>query len=173
VTVVADTTPLNYLILLGEVELLERLYPAVLIPRSVHTELASTDAPQVVQSWVRQSPAWVEVRDPQTVPHPLAAALHAGERDVITLALETPDSLVLLDERLGRRACRMLGLSVTGTVGILMNAGWQGLLDFETALRRLAQTTYRAGPTLFSEARARYACGPVNRVASTEAPDGE
>ncbi len=47
--VVADTTPINYLVLIGKIELLPSLYRVVLIPQAVHRELQSTKAPGVVR----------------------------------------------------------------------------------------------------------------------------
>jgi predicted nucleic acid-binding protein len=37
--VVADTTPINYLILIGQVEILPSLFERVVIPQAVATEL--------------------------------------------------------------------------------------------------------------------------------------
>jgi predicted nucleic acid-binding protein len=45
VSVVADTSPLNYLILIGEIELLPKLYESVAIPAEVLMELQSPGAP--------------------------------------------------------------------------------------------------------------------------------
>ena len=46
--VVADTSPLNYLVLIGEVDLLARLYGEVLIPDVVARELSDSEAPEAV-----------------------------------------------------------------------------------------------------------------------------
>jgi predicted nucleic acid-binding protein len=51
--VVADTTPLNYLMLIGEIELLSALYESILIPREVHEELQRLKTPPPVRAWVR------------------------------------------------------------------------------------------------------------------------
>ena len=60
--VLADTSPLNYLVLIGEVELLSRLYSQILIPDVVAAELRDPAAPLVVRKWATQPPSWVEIR---------------------------------------------------------------------------------------------------------------
>ena len=60
--VVADTSPLNYLILIGEADLLHRLYSRVLIPQGVLSELRHPRTPSAVVEWVNHRPAWLEVR---------------------------------------------------------------------------------------------------------------
>ena len=48
--VVADTTPINYLILIGETEVLPKLYGRVVIPPAVHEELTNSRAPASVRT---------------------------------------------------------------------------------------------------------------------------
>jgi predicted nucleic acid-binding protein len=60
--VVADTGPLNYLVLIGDIELLPKLFGRVLAPQAVCDELADRDAPAAVRAWAAQRPAWLEVR---------------------------------------------------------------------------------------------------------------
>lgn len=60
--VIADTSPLNYLILIGEVDLLAGLFRKVLIPDVVVSELRDSGAPPVVAEWASHLPSWN--RDP-------------------------------------------------------------------------------------------------------------
>ncbi|QXD16313.1 DUF3368 domain-containing protein [Rhodocaloribacter litoris] len=68
--------------------------------------------------------------------------LGRGEAEAIALALERNADLVLLDEREGRRAARRLGLSVTGVLGLLVEAKAKGhvatLRPLVDALRQVA-----------------------------------
>jgi uncharacterized protein len=50
------------------------------------------------------------------------ADLGAGDREAIAVAIETEAALVLLDDRAGRRFARERDLSITGTIGILIEA---------------------------------------------------
>jgi len=50
--VVADTGPLDYLVLTGDIELLPKLFGRVLLPQVVRDELANAEAPQAVRDWI-------------------------------------------------------------------------------------------------------------------------
>jgi predicted nucleic acid-binding protein len=54
--VIADTSPLNYLILAGAIEVLPRLYGRVVIPDVVLAELTNEDAPMEVAEWAAMAP---------------------------------------------------------------------------------------------------------------------
>lgn len=115
--VVSDTSPLNYLILVGEEQLLEKLYGRVMIPRAVWQELQAEGAPAPVQEWRANLPAWIEiceVNDPDPT-----LALDLGEQEAITLAERIKADLILLDERNGRETAKARGLLVIGTLGVL------------------------------------------------------
>ena len=60
--VVADTSPINYLILIEEIDILPKIYGSVVIPHTVREELLRASAPQLVRSWVDHLPIWLEVR---------------------------------------------------------------------------------------------------------------
>jgi predicted nucleic acid-binding protein len=50
--VVADTSPINYLLLIKEIDILPKMYGKVVIPRAVHEELLRPVAPEIVQAWI-------------------------------------------------------------------------------------------------------------------------
>jgi predicted nucleic acid-binding protein len=60
--VIADTSPLNYLVLIGHIEILRGLYTRVLVPPEVLAELAGAGAPHAVLDWISAQPEWLEVR---------------------------------------------------------------------------------------------------------------
>jgi predicted nucleic acid-binding protein len=100
--VVADTSPINYLVSINEIALLPKLYGAVIIPPAVRDELSRDRAPGIVRRWIAAPPAWLEVRKPATEPDAelIAAELDAGELDAILLAQElggklSPDGTIL------------------------------------------------------------------------------
>ena len=66
--VVADTTPLNYLILIEQTQLLPCLYGQVLIPPAVLIELSDPRSPNLVRQWIAQSTEWLQVRSPRFMP---------------------------------------------------------------------------------------------------------
>jgi predicted nucleic acid-binding protein len=149
--VIADTTPLNYLILLDAIELLPRLYPQVILPHGAWLELQQAGAPPVVAHWARALPDWIEVREAPLSSDPALAALGAGEREAITLAeLYRSQSavLLLLDEQAARQLAEFRRLPATGTLGILKAAAAAGWIDLAAVFVRLRQTNFRASASL-------------------------
>ncbi len=118
--IVADTTPLNYLVLIEAAEILPRLYERVLIPPAVKDELNHPNAPDRVRAWIAQPPSWLNVVSLKLpVPAPGLAHLDAGKCEAIALASEQEAMLLLLDDRDGAVAARSHGLRVIGTLGVL------------------------------------------------------
>jgi predicted nucleic acid-binding protein len=136
--VVADTGPINYLILSGYIALLPELYGALLIPSAVHRELLDSRAPLKVREWSITLPAWAIVRKPDDSSR--FADLGLGEREAIALALETHADFVLIDETIGRKIAVKNNLAVKGTLGVLEEAANRGLLSLPEALQRLRMT---------------------------------
>jgi len=66
--VVADTSPIIYLIAIAQIEVLPKLYAAVLIPPTVKKELQSFAAPGAVRQWIGSPPKWLQVRQPTRAP---------------------------------------------------------------------------------------------------------
>jgi predicted nucleic acid-binding protein len=62
--VVADTSLINYLVLLEHTALLPRLYTRVALPPAVIRELLDAEAPEAVHSWAADLPPWCEMRYP-------------------------------------------------------------------------------------------------------------
>jgi predicted nucleic acid-binding protein len=59
--VVADTSPIFYLLSIGQVEILPRIFTKVFIPDAVHQELRHPTAPSALKEWIEQRPSWLEV----------------------------------------------------------------------------------------------------------------
>ena len=144
--VVADTTPINYLILIEEIDVLPKLYGRVIIPRAVNEELMRSRAPLKVQEWMKQPPNWVEILSPTVAIDAEVAKLDAGELDAIALAEELSADQLIIDELLGRREAERRSLPVIDTVGVLREAAEMGLLDLRSAFERLRQTSFHISP---------------------------
>jgi predicted nucleic acid-binding protein len=76
--VVADTSPLNYLIRLGHADVLPEIYGRLLVPQAVLDEMQHPEAPSDVRGWASAPPAWFEKRDVQQIDVTLIAELGAG-----------------------------------------------------------------------------------------------
>jgi predicted nucleic acid-binding protein len=154
--VVADTSPINYLVLLEQTAVLPALYTRVWLPPAVLRELRDAEAPEPVRAWAAELPPWCEVRRPtalvgaKTLTH-----LGAGEREAIVLAQEVRADLLLIDEADGRRVALSLGLTVTGTLGVLERAAERGLIELPSTLARLLTTTFRVRDELLQAMLAR------------------
>jgi predicted nucleic acid-binding protein len=59
--VVADASPINYLILIEDIDILSKMYGRVVIPHAVYEELLRPSAPEVVRNWIGQMPSWLEI----------------------------------------------------------------------------------------------------------------
>jgi predicted nucleic acid-binding protein len=154
IVVVADTSPLNYLVQIDYPDLLAALYERVLVPPAVMSELDHPRTPPPVRAWLEHLPSWVEVRGVQSPPPAALAGLDRGEQEAIQLAQEQHADLLLMDERRAVALARRQGLEVTGTLGVLVQAARLGLVDIDAALNRLQTTDFRATPELFARARA-------------------
>jgi len=141
--VVADASPLNYLVLIDQIGLLPVLYQKALIPEAVLAELQRPRAPKSVGLWAATPPTWLEVCVVHGVPDEGLVGLDPGERDAILLALERGAGLVLIDEAEGRREAEQHHLRVAGTLAVLEQAAQRALIDLPTAMERLRQTNFR------------------------------
>jgi predicted nucleic acid-binding protein len=140
--VIADTSPINYLIQIGHIDVLPALFVKVILPSVVRDELMV--APPMVRKWIESPPSWVEVRSSaDSKRDPSLQKLDAGEADAITLAIELRADLLLMDDREAVLAARGQGLTVVGTLGVLGVAGRHGLLDPADAFDRLKRTNFR------------------------------
>lgn len=144
--VVADTSPLFYLAALGRLSLLRQLYGRLTVPDSVWAEalVGDSEIPNTKPALeaARES-GWIIIRPclPPLMDLRLAA-LDAGERDALTLAVALRADLVIIDELEGRAEAVRLGLTITGTVGVLIEAKRRGLLPaIAPELKRLQDET--------------------------------
>jgi predicted nucleic acid-binding protein len=119
---ICNTSPLQYLHQLGRLNLLPALTGGVVVPAAVARELEAGLAIGCDVPDLRGVP-WVSVRQPAGAGVlPLAADLGAGEASVLALALAAQDAVVILDDAVGRRAAELLGIRLTGTLGLLLDA---------------------------------------------------
>ena len=140
--VIADTTPLNYLVLLDQIDLLPRLFGRVLIPPAVFEELQQPESPQSVRAWVTQPPYWLQIQPLRSKPDLALDYLDQGEQEAITLAEELKADQLLLDEVDARREAKRRNLPFIGTLGVLRRASQFDWIDLPTILRHLQQTTF-------------------------------
>jgi predicted nucleic acid-binding protein len=146
--VVADTSPINYLVLIGHIEILPKIYGAILIPQTVLDELQDSDAPPEVHAWLFATPAWLRIQRVAFQPDSLLDLLDRGERDAILLAESIKADRLIIDDLNGRREAERRHIPVIGTLGILAEAARRDLLNLSEALAALQSTNFHAAPAL-------------------------
>jgi predicted nucleic acid-binding protein len=146
--VVADASPICYLLLIEHVELLQRLFGQVVIPRAVRDELNAEGAPAIVRTWSAHPPPWLQIQSVVTASDAALDRLHLGEREAIALAEQLKADLIVLDEKTARRIAVERRLNITGLLGILDEAATRRLIDLPMATEQLRRTTFRASPRL-------------------------
>lgn len=156
--VVSDSSPLVYLAALGRFGLLRTIYDRVLIPTAVWEEVAVQGGVRAEAELLRQARAegWVHVEQVVgTIPVAMKK-LDEGEREAILLA-KSNDALLIIDEARGRAVAEELGVTCTGTIGVLVEAKLRGLIpSLRPELERLrAQSNFRFSESLFRVALAK------------------
>src|ERR1035441_10043088 len=139
--VVADTSPIFYLLSIDRIDILPKLFGKVFVPDAVHKELCHPAAPPVVRDWVAGLPAWAEATQVEAIEDAalqrLPESLHAD--------------LIMIDERKGTTVALGKGFDVTGTLGILSLAARRGLVDLAESFARLKRTNFRYRQEIMDE----------------------
>jgi predicted nucleic acid-binding protein len=148
--VVADTSPLNYLILIQHIRVLGTIYGQVVIPPAVQDELLASRAPDSVRAWINSPPPWLEVRTPGRIDPGVDPTLDDGEREAISLVQNINEpTLLLIDDFPARIEAKRLGIEIIGTLGVLLVAHKRNLLDIRQAIARLRNTSFNGTEALY------------------------
>lgn len=130
---------------LGILDLLEKIYGEITIPRTVRDEVFAS---QIV-------PNWIEVID---VTQPVAyrileKTLGPGESEAIALSLESNPDLLILDDLTARKIAQRLGIKITGVIGILLEAKRIGLItEIKKLLDEILKLDFRISKAIYDEA---------------------
>lgn len=166
--VVADASPIHYLIQVGEARILLILYQRIVIPVEVFSELTAPAAPFEVRQWILQLPAWVEIR---TAPShdPKSMDLDPGEAAAVAIAELESEVLLLIDENAGTREATRRGSPNTGTLGGIAPCRNSGVTGPANGAREIAEHQFPSRPILAQRADRRRRCsqaagGLINRI---------
>lgn len=145
--VICNTSPIQYLHQLQLLHILPALAGRVIIPPAVVEELSQGRTSGINLPDVNVL-KWVEIRRPVSeLAVPLVTDLGSGETEVLMLALEMREAVVVLDDDLARRVAETLGLRLTGTLGLLLDAKKAGLIPAIAPLLDQLQTLrFRVAP---------------------------
>jgi len=154
--VVADTSPIHYLVQIGHIGILPQLFEKIFIPSLVCDELRHPSAPEPVRTWATSLPAWLEVLPVIVSDDPAFQALDEGEKSALTLGVTLGADLILIDERKGAAVALRKGFEITGTLGLLTRAAQRGLLDLADALALLKRTNFHYRQALLDAVLKKY-----------------
>jgi predicted nucleic acid-binding protein len=149
--VISNTSPLFYLHRIGQLDLLRQLYGQVVVPDAVIAEIHAgaaqdEDVPDLkALAWIVQRSVLV----PEVLR--LVTDLGEGEAQVLALALENPNALAILDDRLARSLATLSDIKFTGTIGVLLRAKVNGLI---LQVAPLLEAMQRAGFRVRDEVKA-------------------
>lgn len=155
-TVIADTSPLQYAVEIDVAPTFFMLYGRIVVPVAVSSEMRHPGAPLLLRRWVEDNQEEIQVRSVQVPDDPRLALLDLGEREAIVLTQLTPGSLLIIDDAEGREEARRRGLRITGLLGVIRDAALRGFLDFDEALQKLRNTDFRLSPDVEALVRRQY-----------------
>jgi len=131
--VVSDSSPLNYLALLSDFDLLRQIYGTLVIPPAVHREVVERGANYPVRKAVSEALGeWISVAEaPDAAQIMLLRREHRldpGESEAILVAEALGKAVLLMDEQRGVRCARERGMTVIRTPLIYADAKLLGLI---------------------------------------------
>ena len=91
-------------------------------------------------------PEWIEIMSvaDKYRQQILEMQIDKGESSAIALALETPGSTVILDDYKARKIAAQLGITYTGTIGVIIKAKLKGIIpSIKPLLEKIKQTDFR------------------------------
>lgn len=132
--IISDTSCLIILTKIRELDLLRQLYKTVTITQDILLEYGE------------HLPDWIEVQQPKDHRRQqlLEKQIDKGEASAIALALETNENIIILDDWKARKLADKLGLSITGTIGLIIKAKNKGIiLSIKPYLDKIRETNFR------------------------------
>jgi len=140
--IVSNTTPLIHLAKIGKLNLLYEFFGQVNIPKAVYAECIDEKYEESVD--IKNSD-WLLVNSVsnKNLVTALQSDIDKGESEAIALALEINADLILLDDADARRIARLYDLQITGTIGILLRAKYEGKISsFHKAINQLQDSGF-------------------------------
>lgn len=137
--IISDTSCFIVLTKIDELDLLQKVYGQITTTIDIATEFGET------------LPEWVEIHNvvDKKRQQLLELQIDRGESSAIALALETPDSTLILDDYKARLIAERLGINITGTIGVIVKAKLQGIIpSIKPILEKIKKTDFRLSPAI-------------------------
>lgn len=142
-TIISDTSCLIILSKIGELELLEKVYGQI------------TTTVEIAQEFGEKLPDWIEIVHVKDILRQqlLEMQIDKGESSAIALALEISESTLILDDYKARKVAEKLGLSFTGTIGVIIKAKLSGKIEsIKPIILKIKETDFRISTELEKQA---------------------
>lgn len=142
-TIISDTSCFIILTNIGELELLHKVYGQVSTTIEVLTEYGA-----ILPDWVE-----IETVNDKYKQQLLEMQVDRGEASAIALALETPESIIIIDDYRARKVAERLGLNFTGTIGVIIKAKIEGIISsIKPLLFKIKQNDFRISDEIEQQA---------------------
>ena len=156
-TIISDTTPIISLIKINRLDLLKKLFGEILIPEAVYRELTTNvtfkNEADIVKNSDFLKTSSVQNRKALEILQ-ASSGLDDGESEAIILADELNSDALIIDERKGRKVAQKLGIRITGTVGVLLQAHNENMIttdEIKQYLEQLRNSNIRLSDSLIQE----------------------
>ena len=140
--VVSDTSCLIVLSKIGKLDILRKLYSEIII------------TPEIANEFGDELPTWISeisVTDVQKQKI-LEIEVDRGEASAIALSIEINADLIIVDDFKARKVSKHLGLTITGTLGVLVKARNSDLFpSIKPVIEDLNNTNFRVSTELIEE----------------------
>lgn len=153
---VVNASPLILLARIDRLDLIASLANLIVVPEAVIREIQAGSGRDGSAGKVQNLPSILRVED-RPVPDRIRIwDLGAGESQVLAHALERPGAEAVLDDLAARRCARSLGLSMIGTLGVVILCRHRGVISAaRPVLEMLCEAGLRLKPALMDEALAK------------------
>lgn len=138
-TIISDTSCLILLDKIGQLDLLHKLFGSIITTQEVSDEFGAA------------LPRWIIIKSPSNKEYQLTieTLVDKGEASAIALAVEYEDCLLIIDDLKGRKLALKLGISITGTFGIIIDAKLKGILPLvKPLIEKIRQTDFYVSEAL-------------------------
>ena len=119
---------------IGEISILNKLFGVI------------TTTSEVAIEFGQPLPSWFEIREPADKNYQaiIEATVDKGEASAIALAIELDDCLLIIDDLKGRKFASQLGLTIIGTIGVIVDAKLAGIIpSVKPILSKIKSTNFR------------------------------
>lgn len=137
--IISDTSCLILLSKIGELDLLKKVAGKVLI------------TPEIQKEFGKKLPSWIIIRRPSDIHYQriLEMDLDPGESSAIALCLDISNSVIIIDDLKGRRISDKLNLRYSGTLGLILKARQEGIIQsIKPVIEKINNTNFRFSKAL-------------------------